>query len=149
MTSSLGGLLHTVASGPKPLIAAVHECRNAETLTELIQGAQSGHEIWSTLVASSGDGVVYRLASVFPISERAARFKELVQVSRVWVHQELQGWSMEGQRGWDVTWRWLVLDENVRATLLQTTWNASGVIEVVPPLPWNEVTVRRPALFED
>ena len=53
------------------------------------------------------------------------------------------------KRGWDITWRWLVLDENVRATLLQTTWNASGVIEVVPPLPWNEVTVRRPALFED
>lgn len=72
-----------------PDVIMVGEIRNRETAETAIQAGESGHLVIGTLHANSGPGVLSKILSYFPDSERAAKVQALSDTLVGVVHQIL------------------------------------------------------------
>ena len=81
----------------KPKVIVSPECRDRETMEVAIEGAQTGHAVYSTVHTSSVVETVQRILAMFPQEERADRAISLMQSLRLIVNCALVP-SLDGRR---------------------------------------------------
>ena len=81
----------------KPKVIVSPECRDRETMEVAIEGAQTGHGVYSTVHTSSVVETVQRVLGTFPQEERADRAVSLMQALRLIVNCALVP-SLDGRR---------------------------------------------------
>ncbi len=81
----------------KPKVLISPECRDRETMEVAIEGAQTGHAIYTTVHTSSVVETVQRILAMFPQEERADRAISLMQSLRLIINCALVP-SLDGKR---------------------------------------------------
>lgn len=99
----------------KPRLILVGECRDAETISAVIEAALTGHPVYTTLHSTGVAESIRRLVQTFPQEERDGRTIDIIETLRMIIWQQLVP-TVDGKR---VALReYLVFNEKVRDALL-------------------------------
>ena len=104
----------------KPRLIMVGECRDASTISAVLEAALTGHPVYTTLHTSGVAETMRRLVTSFAGDERLGRTIDILETIRLCIWQKLVP-TVEGQR---VALReFLVFDEEARDILLNSDPN--------------------------
>lgn len=99
----------------KPRLILVGECRDAETISAVIEAALTGHPVYTTLHSTGVAESIRRLVQTFPQEERDGRTIDIIETLRMIIWQQLVP-TVDGKR---IALReYLVFNEKVRDALL-------------------------------
>ncbi len=99
----------------KPRLILVGECRDAETISAVIEAALTGHPVYTTLHSTGVAESIRRLVQTFPQEERDGRTIDIIETLRMIIWQQLVP-TVDGKR---IALReYLIFDEKVRDALL-------------------------------
>jgi len=98
-----------------PSVVLVGEARDAETMAACVEGAQTGHTVYSTLHTGGVIETIRRMVSIFPAAERQDRAFSLMEQMRLVINQSLLP-AVDGRRV--AAREILVFDEETRFAFL-------------------------------
>jgi len=114
-----------IAMRRDPDVVLVGEARDAETFEAVMDGALSGHSMWTSMHGSSVASALQRVQSLFPASERAEKMRGLWDMLKVIVAQM---W-LPGVNGKRVLVReYLEVDERLLGQLLANPGDAMRLV---------------------
>src|SRR3989338_7649760 len=73
----------------KPRLIMVGECRDAETISAVIEAALTGHPVYTTLHTTGVPETIRRLVGTFPAEERGGRTIDIIETLRLIICQKL------------------------------------------------------------